>query len=275
MRARRILAVLLVCAACGFEDGHWDTTGVVREVRAEDASLLIEHGDIPDLMPAMTMSFDVADPSLLEGLEPGQYVEFRLRRTEQSFEIVSLHAPGGSSSGQGGGVSAPADPLLGAADLAPPFRLIDQLGEPFELETLRGSPVVLDFIFTRCAGPCPILTGLLADARRALSPEQRARVRFVSITLDPAYDTPERLRDYARTRRVDTEGWSFLTGPVSDVDAVVRAYGVGNIPATDGSEQLAHTLVTFLIDAQGHVKQRLLGLNHSPQELRERIAALL
>ena len=192
-----------------------------------------------------------------------------------SFEIVALRVPEGGSSGIGGGIPDAGDALLGDDAPAPGFELIDQHGQPLALAELRGHPVVLDFVFTRCAGPCPILTGLLADVREALPAEQRARVRFVSITLDPEYDTPERLRDYARARRLDTRGWSFLTGPRDEVDGVVRAYGVGSTPAADGSAQLEHTLVTFLIDAEGRIAKRYLGLRFEPETIREDLAALL
>ena len=268
------LAAVLTLAACGTAADDWEATGVVREVHAAEGRVKIEHGDIEGLMPAMTMDFEVADPALLEGVLPGHFVEFQLRRGEGRFEVVGLRVPAGGSSGVGGGVSRPADPLAPRDEPAPAFELVDQAGRTLALASLRGAPVVLDFVFTRCAGPCPILTGLLADVRDALAPEQREAVRFVSISLDPEHDTPERLRDYARARRVDTDGWSFLTGPRDEVDAVVRAYGVGSTPAPDGSAQLEHTLVTFLIDAEGRIAKRYLGLRHEPEAIRDDIAAL-
>lgn len=261
--------------ACGFADGTWQASGVVREVYPGEARVKIEHGDIEGLMPAMTMDFEVADPALLEGVETGHFVEFRIERADGRFEIVDLRVPAGGSSGVGGGISEPSDPLAGDDEPAPGFALIDQRGEPVSLAGLRGGPVVLDFVFTRCAGPCPILTGLLADVREGLDADERVRVHFVSISLDPEHDTPERLREYAEARRIDTEGWSFLTGPRDEVDAVVRAYGVGSTPAADGSAQLEHTLVTFLIDAEGRIAKRYLGLRHEPEAIRADIEALL
>ena len=272
-RAGAGLLAALWLAACA--ESGWDASGVVRSIRPDEGLVQIEHGDIEDLMPAMTMDFEVVDPALLDGLEVGHFVEFRLVRSETGFRIADLSVPAAGSSGVGGGMTEPADPLLGDSEPAPDFDLIDQRGEPLALESLRGGPVVLDFIFTRCAGPCPILTGLLADVREALEPEARERVRFVSISLDPEYDTPERLLEYARARRVDAPGWSFLTGPRERVDAVVRAYGVGSTPDPEGGVQLVHTLVTFLIDSEGRIAGRYLGLRHPPESIAGDIAELL
>lgn len=274
MSALRCTLALLAAAAglaCSAADDaeEWDASGVVRGVRADEAQVSIEHGDIDGLMPAMTMSFDVSDPRMLEGLEAGQYVEFRLRRTPRSFEIVRIDAPEGGAGRSGSRM----DPLARADDPAPDFELVDQDGRPLSLRALRGSPVLLHFLFTACPGPCPIQTGIHADVRRALSPDDRARVRFVSITLDPATDAPEVLRDYAAVRKIDTDGWSFLTGEETEVAAVVKSYGVGTIRQPNG--EIDHTVAAFLIDGEGQIVRRYLGLNTDPAEIRADIEALL
>jgi cytochrome oxidase Cu insertion factor (SCO1/SenC/PrrC family)/Cu/Ag efflux protein CusF len=270
-RAGAALLAALALIACGGGE-RFPASGVVRAVRAEERSVTIEHGDVEGLMPAMTMSFEVADPALLAGLEPGQYVEFTISRSGEKFEIVALEAPE-SGAGVASGAASAEDPLAGSGEAAPDFALVDQDGRPISLAALRGRPVLLDFIFTHCPGPCPILTGIHAKAREGLRPDERERVHFVSITLDPARDTPAVLRAYAAARRVDTGGWSFATGPVADVDAVVRAYGVGAIRTPGG--EIEHTVATFLIDADGNIAKRYLGTSHAPEAIRADIEALL
>lgn len=272
MRRLSVLLAALSLACSG--GGEWDASGVVREVYADEAQLKIEHGEIEGLMPAMTMSFDVADPALLEGLAPGDYVEFRLRRDGQRYAIVALRAPAAEGeAGEAGSAGVSAGALARAADPAPDFALVDQAGQPVRSQDLRGGPVLLDFIFTRCPGPCPVLTGRHADVHAGLYQSERERVRFVSVTLDPEHDTPEVLAEYARERRLDTRRWSFLTGSAEEVAAVVRAYGVGAIRQPDGT--IDHTVATFLIDAKGRIARRYLGVEHEAEEIRRDIRALL
>jgi protein SCO1/2 len=133
--------------------------------------------------------------------------------------------------------------------------------------------VLLDFVYTRCPGPCPILTGTHVALQRSLPPELRERAWFVSISLDPRYDTPERLSEYARARGADLSGWSFVTGPVDAVDAVVRAYGVGRTRREDG--QIEHVVATFLIDPEGRIAERYVGLEHGADELLRDLRRLL
>ncbi|HKA13486.1 MAG TPA: SCO family protein [Myxococcota bacterium] len=265
------LAAALGAFACGRGD-TFDAGGVVREVRAEERQVTIEHGDIPGLMPAMTMSFDVADPALLAGLAPGQYVEFRIARRGERFEIVSLGAPEGAGEA-GASEASRGDSLAAAGDPAPDFALIDQDAHPISLVSLRGKAVLLDFVYTSCPGPCPILTGLHQKVRDGLSEADRARVQLVSITLDPERDTPAALRAWAGARRLDTRGWTFATGPSADVDAVVRAYGVGRVRSPSG--EIEHTIATFLIDREGRIVRRYLGLDHEPDAMRADLERVL
>lgn len=157
-------------------------------------------------------------------------------------------------------------------DPAPSFALVDQDGRPLSLADLGGRLVVLDFIYTSCPGPCPTLTGAHVDLQKSLAPELRARTHFVSISIDPERDTPEVLRNYALARGADLSGWSFLTGPPETVRAVAASYGVGTTRASD--EELVHTVATFLIDAEGQIAERWLGLDHDPAELAGALARL-
>jgi protein SCO1/2 len=263
-----VLAALVALLACGRANVH-EGRGVVREVDREARQIVLEHDEIPGFMSAMTMSFDVADPALLERAEPGQHVEFEIEADARGYRIVSLRAEGERA----GAVRAP---MIASArqpeEPAPDFRLVDQSGEPLALADLRGKLVLLDFVFTRCPGPCPILTGLHAELQRSLAPELLGRVHFVSISLDPAHDTPAALEAYARARGADLANWSFLTGPVAEVEDVVRRYGVGTLRSADGT--IEHLVVTFLIDGDGLIARRWIGLEHPVEELAREIERL-
>jgi protein SCO1/2 len=258
VRARRRLTLaLLLAMACAARE--YEGRGVVRDVRLDDAQVVIEHEEIPGLMEAMTMSFDVPDRALLERLRKDTLIEFTLRRAGHSFQLIDFEPVRAGVSGSGAALSA----LAEVRDPAPDFDLIDQNGRPLRSADLRGKAVVLDFIFTHCPGPCPILTSSHVTLQRLVPEAVRDRTRFVSITLDPARDTPEALREYAAARGADLSGWSFLTGPVERVEAVVRAYGVGKVIEEGG--EVVHTVATFLVDPDGRIAQRYLGLEHEPQ----------
>jgi protein SCO1/2 len=267
LSARRLASLLVpLVVACGASDVY-TAHGVVREVDRAERQAVIEHEDIPGLMPAMTMSFDVPDDAVLARLEPGDRIEFDLEVREKSYRVVGARAQGERT----GAVRAPLVAAMARQDdPAPDFSLVDQNGARVSLADLRGRTLLVDFVYTQCNGPCPILTGLHAELQRSLDPALSGRVRFVSISLDPENDTPEALAKYGRERGADLESWSFLTGPKADVEEVVRRYGIGTLRAADGT--IDHLVASFLVDGNGKIARRWLGLDHSLDEMRADIA---
>lgn len=142
----------------------------------------------------------------------------------------------------------------------PDVTLTDATGAPVRLaEALDPpGPVVLQFIFTTCPSICPVMTATLAAARQELGPEA-SQVRMVSISIDPEYDTPERLRDYARRFKADP-AWRFLTGSRDDVAAVQKAFGAYR------PNKMQHEPLTFLRGAPDEPWVRLAG-SVTPAEL--------
>jgi cytochrome oxidase Cu insertion factor (SCO1/SenC/PrrC family) len=95
----------------------------------------------------------------------------------------------------------------------------------FYSDVLRDRVVVIDFIFTRCAGACPVLTAKMNALRRELGEAFGSKVRFVSISIDPEFDTPGELAEFARKQRAVHPEWLFLTGKKADVKTVVSRLG--------------------------------------------------
>jgi protein SCO1/2 len=271
VRAKRTALALLLALACRRGPELFDGVGVVEDVRPDLRQVVIDHEDIPGLMPAMTMNFDVADPTLLAGLEAGEHVHFRLSFDGRVYRVVSLERVGEAGAGEAGSAgSAGLDAVAAEAEPAPDFELVDQDGRPRSLASLRGKVVLLDFVWANCPGPCPILTGTHVRAQKILPAEARERVWFASVTLDPERDTPEALRQYALKRGADLASWSFLTGPAAQVEDVVRRYGVGSARLPNG--EIQHVVVTFLIDAEGRVAKRYFGLEHHADDLARDLA---
>jgi protein SCO1/2 len=243
--------------------------GIVQEVSAQDRQVLVAHDEILGVMPAMTMNIALYDSALLESLRPGDVIDFELTVSRGSLYITAATVVGRV---EATGSWARLGEALVPAEPAPAFALIDQNDQPLSLEELRSHIVLLDFIFTRCPGPCPILTATHVSVERSLSAELLERTRFVSISIDPARDTPQDLAAYATAHGADLRHWSFLTGPSAAVEEVTRAYGVGTTRGDDG--ELEHVVATFLIDPEGRIVKRYLGLEHDAAEVSADIEAL-
>ena len=244
---------MAVLGGCRQEDGgpgRYPAHGTVEDVDRESGQVLIDHDDVEGLMPAMTMNFAVSDRELLARLEPGQKIDFEIDFTGRSYEVVAARVVGDASGDEGW--ARLGDGLVRTSE-APPFELVDQAGRDVTLASFGDRVLVVDFIYTRCPGPCPAQTSMQVALQRKLPEAFRDDVHFLSISLDPAFDRPEVLARYARERGADLSGWSFLTGPPERVAEVVRAWGIGSIRKEDGT--IDHTVVRFLVQ-DGRVVER-------------------
>ena len=142
---------------------------------------------------------------------------------------------------------------------APDFEMTAQNGQAFRNSDLLGNVWVIDFIFTRCPGPCPRMTRQLAALQKRIPATDP--VHFVSISIDPGFDTPQVLSEYASRHQVDQSRWHFLSGPVDEtVQLVVKGFytAVQRGQAEDGlpadPNQIVHGTHFLLVDAQGRVR---------------------
>ncbi len=283
---RRVLTVAILggaLAGCGPQTDNYDAAGTAKRIDAPARQITIAHDEIRGFMPAMTMNFDVAEGVPLTGIRAGDSVRFRLERSATRLRITRIERAEGASSssalvargtsggergesGEGGEHEAGEEDLAPLrTETAPEIRLLDQDGRAFTLSSLRGKAVLLDFIFTRCTGPCPILTSAHVRLQRRLGERLRGKMRFVSVSIDPEYDTPGRLRAYALAQGADLGSWSFLTGTAQEVARILEAYHVGRVRDSDGG--LNHTVVTYLIDAEGRIRRPYLGLEVPPDQI--------
>ncbi|MCU1725241.1 SCO family protein [Pseudomonas sp. 5P_5.1_Bac1] len=104
--------------------------------------------------------------------------------------------------------------------------LLDQNGRRlrFYSDVLKDKVVLLNVIFTHCNDACPLITRKLREVREALG-DKAAEVTFISISSDPANDTPEVLKRFAGQQGVDGPNWLFLTGAQADIDRVLGRLG--------------------------------------------------
>lgn len=255
---------LLLCAAliaCSDTSERFPATGVVRGVDPASGQVLIEHDAIEGLMDAMTMSFDASEATAFETLAEGQIVEFVAVRDDRSFRATDFVVTGSIFAAADTGF----ENLARVGESAPAIALADEEGNLVSLDSLRGRVILLDFVYTSCPGPCPILSATHVSLQKRLERELRDRVHFVSVSLDPERDTPAARQSYAEAHGMDLDHWSLLGGDREAVDEVLEAYGVGSTRQEDG--EIEHIVATFLIDGRGEIVQRYLGLEHTPAEL--------
>lgn len=176
------------------------------------------------------------------------------------FAIVAIVA--GTVVSRRSNVDLPApEPLPSLAQL-PPFELTNRDGSTVGLDDLAGEPFVTDFIFTRCAATCPVMSSRMVELADRLP--EGVSVRRVSISVDPEYDTPEVLEEYAE--RFDApDDWLFLTGAQDDIFRLARRgylLGVDNAPdAGTAEEPIFHSTRFVLADSKGVVRGYYNALN--------------
>ena len=153
------------------------------------------------------------------------------------------------------------------ADCLPDLKLVDQYGRQVSLTSLKGKPVLFDFFYTTCPGPCLVLTARMRSIAEELGTGLGSKASFVSVTVDPERDSPPQLLAYAKEQRADRKGWLFLTGTPAQIDQLMARFKLVRQHESDGSVE--HVLEFFLVGPDGHLRfQYLASEVHS-----ERIAA--
>lgn len=135
--------------------------------------------------------------------------------------------------------------------------LTDQEGARFSFAALAGRTVVMNFLFTHCAVSCPMQTKAMVALQRGLPEALRGHVHFVSVSMDPARDTPSVLKRYATALSADLASWSFVTGDEREIDWLSKYYNLQAKKQSDG--QIDHRVIVFLLDARGQLMQKFTG----------------
>ena len=136
----------------------------------------------------------------------------------------------------------------------PDFSLTNQHGQPISRAQLAGSVWIADFIFTRCAGQCPLMSEQMGRLQTAFG--QTPGPRLVSFSVDPDHDTPEVLATYAKRYGAQASRWQFVTGSNAAVAQLAQqgfhlAFGEGHASV---QEPITHSVRFVLIDQQGHIR---------------------
>jgi protein SCO1/2 len=147
-------------------------------------------------------------------------------------------------------------PLLGAV---PAFSLVDQDGRAFGSSELAGQVYVVSFFFTRCPSICPLLMHAVRRLQDEYDDRRVKGIHLVSISVDPEYDTPQRLAEYARQIGARAERWTLLTGDRDAIrtlaeDGFKVPVGTPESTGSPGMMDIAHTGRLVLVDAEGRIR---------------------
>jgi len=265
-----ILAVLVVVGcrsrAVGPEE-RYPIKGKVVSVDKRGSTVTIAHEDIPDLMDAMTMPFDLKDRRLLDQLAEGDGIQATLvvagRQSWLENVVVTRETVDPSGIGK---AETRVEPKPG--DEVPDFQLTDQNGKRIGFHQYRGRVVVLTFIYTRCPLPdyCPLMTDNFAQIGKALKAgsESKPQIQLLSITLDPEYDTPKVLREYAAQHSEGSRQWDYATGTKDEIKQMATYFGMQYW--TEG-DQVIHGLRTAIVGADGKLLKLYRGNDWKPEEI--------
>jgi protein SCO1/2 len=240
----------------------YPATGIVQEIRTNAQMVVIKHEAISNYMDAMTMPFKVKSAAVLAGLRAGDEITFQLHVTEteswvDQIKKIGIAAPvfHPARDGTPQRASPVADVSTTAANPLLFYEFTNELGQAVSLNDFHGQALGITFFYTRCPLPdyCPRLSKNFEEASQRLAAMTNAPSdwHFISITFDPAHDTPAMLKAYGESYHYDPKHWSFLTGPPDKIAELAKACGVEYTP---GAGAITHNFRTLIVDAAGHLQ---------------------
>jgi protein SCO1 len=304
MRGKKVFFILGVVAAalivCGCKNNPtvnddskanddrkaFQVKGVIKELKPNGKTAVIAHETIPDYMDAMTMDFDVKDPRELAGLNPGDAVSFQMVVTKDDGWIekvrklapaaptnasqrITINSTNGTNAGPLSFRRSPIVEPLNPGDAIPDYKFTNEFGAPTALAQFKGQALAFTFIFTRCPFPtfCPRMSQNFQKAQKELKslPGGPKNWTLLSISFDPEFDTPARLKKYAEPYNIDTNHWQFVTSDLWTIDGITGQFGLTFYRDTPGGLP-QHNLRTVVIDARGRVHKVFVGNEWTTEE---------
>src|SRR6266436_1524243 len=283
-----IAGIGILLSACGRRSGDstarppdsnaalsiFEARGVIRELRPDTDSVVIQHEAISNYMDAMTMPFKVRQRAELKGLRAGDVVNFRLQVSETESWIDRIRRSGESSGDAGRNSNPPPATTAVPAHSGHPlldYQFTNELGQAVSLGQFQGQALAITFFFTRCPIPdfCPRLSRNFEEAAQQLKsmPGAPTNWHLVSVSFDTAVDTPAVMKAYGERYHYDPKHWSFLTGPADKITELAR---LSDVNIERQGEFFNHNFRTLIIDASGKLQMSFpIGGNLSEAIARE------
>jgi protein SCO1 len=154
-------------------------------------------------------------------------------------------------------------------ELGSPWR--DAGGRERTLGSLAGRVQVVAMVYTRCTQTCPLIVTEMKRLEAALSPQERARVGFVLVSLDPERDAPAQLTHFASGMRLDPAAWTLLAGDAESVRELAAVLGIRYRVEADG--QISHSNTYLVLDPAGRMIHRQDGVGSGVAPVLARVRA--
>jgi protein SCO1 len=248
--------------------------GKVVSTKAATGEVTVDAQAIPGFMEAMTMPYTLKDPSIVSELHPGDMITADvLVSQDPNADVLLDHIV----------VVGQAKPdykptaeyhVPEPGDAVPDFTLVNQDGRAIHLGQFKGKALLVTFIYTRCPFPdfCPRVTRNFAAVDKQLRSNSAlfGKAHLVSVSFDPDYDTPERLRAYGASyvgkgAKKAFADWDFAVPQKPVVMDMAKWFDVGITNEQDGT--ITHTLSTTLIGPDGKVVQFYPGNEWTVEDL--------
>ena len=236
--------------------------GQIEGTDAQNGTVVLNHEAIAGLMPAMTMEYKLANPTEISELHTGDRITATMLADKGSDGPTNLRLTDLDVIAQAKADYKPAVQyhVPAPGDVVPDFSLLNQSDKKIDLRQFRGKVLAMTFIYTRCplADYCPRMSRNFAQIDQALAadPKVYATTHLLTVSFDPAYDTPEVLRSYggAYTGRYSQEKfthWDFAAPSMAELPSMEHWFDVGVTPGKSGT--LQHSLTTVIFGKDGKV----------------------
>ena len=289
-----LLSVAVLIASCqkaanepapSTEAKKYDIKGKVISVDREKKSAKIAHEEIPGFMPAMEMDFPIRADWVWDDLTPGSEIRAKLMVDNAANEPYWLEEIGIIAAPKPGQAVPPIDDRFAQiGNEIPDFQLTNQDGRRISMKDFRGRALAITFIYAQCPLPnaCIRMSMNFSDAANRIMAEPEAvdKFRLLSISFDPARDTPAKLREYGRgylgkDAKPDFTVWQLAVGTDKEVRAVADFFGLQYEIDENDKTQFNHSLRTAVISPEGKVTKILAGNEWNVNDLiREMKAAM-
>jgi protein SCO1 len=283
MQRRGFLLVVFgaFIAACGgtkSSDRTYPVEGQIIAITPDRGEAMIKHGEIKGLMPAMTMPYKFKEKAELDAVKPGDIVDATLVIVENDAYLTKVKRIGEAPVEQAppetivATAAASGLDLLKPGDAVPDSAFVDQDGKKKTFRAFRGSRVVLTFIYTKCPIPtfCPMMDRHFVTLQEHFQDDPALKdVHLVTVSFDPAVDTPPVLKEHARELMADFTRWTFLTGDRDDIDKFATRFGMSVARAPNDPRDITHNLRTAVISAEGKLLKMYTGNQWTPKDILE------